>query len=108
MKSITKLPRALLNASLGRGRNRLSRMLVLAVLVGITYAIYHQLSQQTLKKVPGDGRILKVRGSSLLEYETKRGARYCLCGFCVHHVCVNFYCIVDCSVEICTCIHRIN
>lgn len=61
MKSITKLPRALLNASLGRGRNRLSRMLVLTVLVGITYVIYHQLSQQTLKKIPGDEGILKVR-----------------------------------------------
>lgn len=79
MKSITKLPRALLNTSLGRGRNRLSRLVVLAVLVGITYAIYHQLSQQTLKKIPGDGGILKVR-----EYWYTRG---CINGRKVVTVC---------------------
>ena len=63
MKSITKLPRALLNATLGRGRNRLPRLVLLAVLVGITLAIYHQLSQQNiaLKNIPEDEGILKVR-----------------------------------------------
>lgn len=63
MKSITKLPRALLNATLGRGRNRgrLARLLLMVVLIGITYAIYQQLSQQTLKSAPGDGGMLKVR-----------------------------------------------
>lgn len=60
MKSLTKLPRALLIAALGRGRNRLPRLVIMATVVMITYAIYHQLSQQTLNGIPNDGGILKV------------------------------------------------
>lgn len=49
MKSLAKLPRVLLNAGFVRGRNRMSRLVVLALLAGILFvglrAVYQQLSQ---------------------------------------------------------------
>ena len=65
MKSFAKLPKVLLNATFFRGRKRLSRLVVLAILIGIIYAGF-KLNQQkhAWKKMevgPGDGEIMKVR-----------------------------------------------
>ena len=50
MKSLAKLPRVLLNAAFVRGRKRLSRLVVLALLAGILFVglrmAYRELSQQ--------------------------------------------------------------
>ena len=50
MKSFAKLPRVLLNAAFFRGRNRLSRLVVLAIMIGVVYAVfvpvYNLLSQR--------------------------------------------------------------
>ena len=64
MKSITKVPRALLNVALGRGRSRLPRLIVLVVVMAVTYTVYHQLSQQTWRK--DEEIVLKVREYMIL------------------------------------------
>ena len=65
MKSFVKLPKVLLTATLFRGRNRLSRLVVLAILMGIMYAGFwlSQQKQHTRERIaiaPGDEEIMKV------------------------------------------------